>query len=292
MLAAVAPSVAGTPELINAGQAPAGMALVRAGFYKPLFRTATGPDEIPVRSFYLDVCPVTKGAFLEFVRANPEWRRSVVKRELADELYLRDWAGDLDLGTNGGLTQFQPVTEISWCAAKAYAAWQGKRLPTLAEWERAASAGPGRPDGANDPVFTAQILKWYSTPGGGTLAGVGLGSTNFWGIHDLHGLVWEWVIDFESAAVSTNGGGSGKPRDAICGGGAQNASDAGNYPAFMRNALRSSLKPNYCIHNLGFRCASDAYDEARIAGEPQRAPTLEPASFPASIKVLPPPGAR
>ena len=43
----------------------------------------------------------------------------------------------------------------------------------------------------------------------------------------------------------------------FCGAGAQGARDVENYPAFMRYGFRSSLKADYCIHNLGFRCAKD-----------------------------------
>jgi formylglycine-generating enzyme required for sulfatase activity len=51
-----------------------------------------------------------------------------------------------------------PVTNVSWFAAKAYASWKGKRLPTVAEWEYAAAASVDKPDGASDPEFLALIV--------------------------------------------------------------------------------------------------------------------------------------
>src|SRR5438105_219430 len=82
------------------GKPPVGMALISDGVYQPLFRAENDPKEIPVSAVYLDVYPVTNGDFIEFVRANPRWRRSQVKRIFADESYLRNWVGDFDFGTN------------------------------------------------------------------------------------------------------------------------------------------------------------------------------------------------
>ena len=237
-------------------QPPAKMALIPDGVYRPLFRAETDPKEIPVKAFALDILPVTNGDFLEFVRENPRWQRSQVKRIFAEESYLKNWAGDLDPGTNAPASV--PVTYVSWFAAKAYATWKGKRLPTVAEWEYAAAASPARADGQNDPAFKRQVLEWYSTPAAAKLSAVGAGRTNFWGVHDLHGLVWEWVADFNTAMATGDGrGGTSLDRQLFCGGGSQGARDVQNYPAFMRYGFRSSLKANYCVHNLGFRCAKD-----------------------------------
>src|SRR4051794_4899872 len=71
---------------------PPGMVLIPAGHYTPLFRGEKDPKEIAIESFFLDVLPVTNGDFLKFVRANPKWQRSQVKRLFADEDYLKLWA--------------------------------------------------------------------------------------------------------------------------------------------------------------------------------------------------------
>ncbi len=232
------------------------MALIPDGVYRPLFRAETDPATVPVKAFRLDVRPVTNGDFLEFVRANPRWQRSQVKRIFADESYLNHWAADLDPGTNAPLNI--PVTRVSWFAAKAFAQWKGKRLPTVAEWEYAAAASPTRADGENDTAFKRQVFEWYSTPATETPAAAGTGRANFWGVHDLHGLVWEWVADFNTAMVTGDArGDTGLDRQLFCGSGSQGAKDVGNFPAFMRYGFRSSLKANYCVHNLGFRCAKD-----------------------------------
>ena len=242
---------------VGAAEPPAGMVRVPAGVFMPLFRLPTEPKEVRVSSFLLEVAPVTNGQFLEFVRANPQWQRSRVKRLFADESYLRHWAGDLNPGTHV-LSLRQPVTHVSWFAAKSYCAWKGGRLPATAEWEFAASAGFDRPDGTNDTRFVAALNRWYSTPSPTTLPPVATGAKNFFGLHDLHGLVWEWTSDYNSALLTGDArGDTGIERQLFCGSGSQGASDRANYPAFMREAFRSSLKANYAVPNLGFRCAKD-----------------------------------
>src|SRR6266571_7072224 len=67
---------------------PAGMALISDGASRPLFRAENDPKEVAVAAFYLDVFPVTNGDFLAFVRANPRWSRSRVRRLFADKSYL------------------------------------------------------------------------------------------------------------------------------------------------------------------------------------------------------------
>jgi formylglycine-generating enzyme len=234
----------------------AGMVRIPAGVYRPFFRAANDAKEIPVKSFALDALPVTTRDFLEFVRTHPRWQRSGVKHLFADDSYLKNWAGDLDPGTNAPLDA--PVTFVSWFAARAYAEFQGKRLPTVAEWEYAAQASSTRADGENDAAFKREVLQWYSTAAPQKLAAVGHGPKNFYGAGDLHGLVWEWVLDFNSAMVTGDSRGDGGiDAQYFCGAGAQGAQDLDNFPAFMRYGFRSSLKADYCVHNLGFRCAKD-----------------------------------
>jgi formylglycine-generating enzyme len=245
-----------------AGATPAGMVLVPAGRYMPLFRTEKEPKDIAVAAFYLDVLPVTNGEFLEFVRANPKWRRSAVKRLFAEDDYLKRWAGDLEPGSN--VLANAPVTHVSWFAAKAYCSWKGKRLPTTAEWEYAAAASPNQPDGANDPEFVRQVRAWYATRAPAMLPSVGLGQTNCFGVQDLHGLIWEWVADFSTAMVTGDArGDTGLDRQLFCGSGSEGAKDTSNFPAFMRYGFRSSLKATYTVHNLGFRCAKSFEEEKK-----------------------------
>jgi formylglycine-generating enzyme required for sulfatase activity len=235
---------------------PDGMVLVRGGTYQPLYESATGPDDVAVDAFFLAETAVTNAEYLAFVRANPAWRRSAVKPIFADGGYLRHWTGDLDLGA--ALPE-QPVVNVSWFAARAYAAWKGMRLPTTDEWEYAASASAVRPDGRSDPDYTRRLLLWYGRPTPNPMPAVGSTPPNYWGVRDLHGLVWEWVGDFTSALITAD---SRSNRDAnsrrFCAAGAVGASDFEDYAAFLRFGFRGGLEAHYTVPNLGFRLAADA----------------------------------
>jgi formylglycine-generating enzyme len=231
------------------------MVLVSGGFYKPLFKDAAD-EEIKVEKFYLDVYPVANAEFLAFVKANPQWKRSNVKKIFADKNYLKNWESDFEPGAK--VKPDGPVTFVSWFAAKAYAEWAGKRLPTVAEWEYAASAGSTKKYGADDEEEIKKILKWYSQLSVNIIPSVGSTEKNYWGVYDMHGLIWEWTYDFNTALVTGDSRGDGNlERNLFCGSGSANAKDIKNYPAFMRYGYRSSLKANYTTHNLGFRCAKD-----------------------------------
>ena len=78
-----------------------GMTAIPGGIYRPLFRGDKDAKEISVAAFQLDLRPVTNAEFLTFVRENPKWQRSQVKRLFADEGYLAHWTGDLALGKAG-----------------------------------------------------------------------------------------------------------------------------------------------------------------------------------------------
>jgi formylglycine-generating enzyme required for sulfatase activity len=194
------------------------------------------------------------------VRTHPEWRRSRVSRLFADVSYLRHWRGDLDPGPRAPAQS--PVVHVSWFAARAYAAWLGKRLPTVNEWERAAAADETRPDASADPRFLERVRNSSSRRTPAVLPSVGGGFRNLWGIEELHGPVREWTLDFNSALVSGESRGDASlERTLFCGAGATNASDFGDYAAFMRFAYRASLEADYTTANLGFRCARDVDSE-------------------------------
>jgi formylglycine-generating enzyme required for sulfatase activity len=240
------------------------MVAIPAGRYQPLYRLPprSGADTTRARppdavaAFEIDVHPVTNAQFLEFVRAHPEWRRSRVKPLFADAAYLRHWKGDLELGEQA--PPESPVVHVSWFAARAYCRALGKRLPRVAEWEYVAAASETRRDAARDPEFQQRLRDWYARPTPHPLPRVGAGPPNAYGVEDLHGLVWEWTLDFNSALVTGESRQDAALESGLyCGSGAVNAADFGNYAAFMRYAFRSSLDARYCVASLGFRGARD-----------------------------------
>lgn len=237
---------------------PDGMVRIEGDTFMPFYSSIE--DSVTVESFYLDKYAVTNGQFLEFVKANPNWRRSNVKSVFAEDGYLKHWSGDLDLGPNANKIKNSPVTNVSWFAARAYAKWKGKRLPTLHEWEYVASASRHKPLASRDKEFVQQILDWYSRPNPEMLPPVGQSPPNYHGIYDMHGLIWEWVQDFNTVFISGESrSDQGELKQFYCAAGSSAASetDKENYAAFLRYAFRGSLEADYSVGNLGFRCAKD-----------------------------------
>ena len=227
------------------------MVLVKGGVYLPLYGAEN--KTVKVEPFLMDIYPVTNADYLKFVEEYPQWKKSNVKPLFADKSYLTNWKDD---ETFQGLPK-APVTNVSWFAAKKYCECQGKRLPTMDEWEFAAMANEKMQDARRIETYNQFILNWYETP---KTFNNPIGETfkNYWGIYDLHGLVWEWTLDFNSVLIS---GESRKDVDKdsnlFCGSAAIGASDLMNYAAFMRYAFRGSMKARYSSQNLGFRCAKD-----------------------------------
>jgi formylglycine-generating enzyme required for sulfatase activity len=230
-------------------------ALIPDGTYDSILPQVDGATSTAVAPYALDRMPVTNAEFLAFVRAHPEWRRDRVARLFADERYLAHWAGPDKLGD---ARPAQPVVHVSWFAAKAYCEARGARLPTWYEWELAAAANASSRDARSDPAWRQQILDWYAQPSSLPLPDVGGGAANVYGVADLHGLVWEWVLDFNALLVSDDSreqGGADIAR--FCGEGALSAADREQYAVLMRIAFLSSLEARYTTRNLGFRCAWD-----------------------------------
>ena len=230
--------------------------------YKPLpagiFKTVLPPDGkqglATVRPFSLRTMPVSNGEFANFTQKSPQWRVKNVVAVFADGQYLSHWPAS---GLPGKGQLAQPVTNVSWFAAQAYCETEGARLPTWHEWEYAAAADPTRVDAREDPAWRERILAWYSRKSA-PLPGVGSTPKNTYGIHDLHGVIWEWVHDTSALMVSGDSRNQGDP-DILqfCGAGALSANDRENYPVLMRIAMLSSLGAASTTRNLGFRCAKD-----------------------------------
>jgi len=229
------------------------MVPIKGGTYIPLY----GRDsmKVAISNFQMDVYPVTNQQFLEFVKKYPKWQRSQVIKLFADGNYLSGWESDTALNKN--MSPNAPATNISWFVANDYCECQGKRLPTIDEWEYAAMANETIADARTLESYNEYILGWYEKP---KTFNNEIGSTfeNYWNVYDLHGLVWEWTSDFNSVLVSGESRKDmDKDSDLFCGSAAIGATDLMNYAAFMRYAIRGSLKAKYSMKNLGFRCVKD-----------------------------------
>jgi serine/threonine protein kinase len=159
----------------------------------PLSDPDRGASEMPQRTaeiksgFWLDAYEVTNEAFLKFIQAQPEWRRSEPDATKRQGDYLKHWADDL---TYPGGAADLPISNVSWYAADSYCAWANKRLPTEAEWEYAARASFKTAywwGGAD--AFDASKANNGSTLWPATQAEM----RNPWGFYGMLGNVREWT---------------------------------------------------------------------------------------------------
>jgi sulfatase modifying factor 1 len=224
---------------------------IPAGKLTSVLSGASRADEaIGLAAFALRTMPVTNREFLAFTEAHPEWARGQAPAVFADASYLHQQP-PAPLAEE---VASRPVTSVSWFAAQAFCDSEGARLPTWYEWEYVAAADAERSDARRDPAWRARILAWYGQSSRAPAA-VG-GAANLYGVRDLHGLVWEWVDDFNALLVSADSRNQGDPDQLqYCGAGAISLQDRENYAVLMRVALLSSLRGADTTANLGFRCA-------------------------------------
>lgn len=230
-----------------------GMAFINGSRYLPLY----GRDStvVEVKNFEMDLYPVTNAQYVAFVTKYPKWQKSKVIKLFADDTYLTNWKNDLEFKDSEKPNS--PVTYLSWFAAKAYCECQNKRLPTVDEWEYVAMADETTKDARVKPSYNEQILAWYEAPRSNENR-IGRTPKNVWGVYDLHGLVWEWTLDFNSVLITGESRKDvDKDNNLFCGSAAVNATDLMNYAAFMRYAIRGSLQAKYTMKNLGFRCVKN-----------------------------------
>jgi len=229
---------------------------IPGGNIESVLPPAPGVKVATVPAFRLDAALVSNGDFAHFVRARPEWRRDRIGGLFGDAGYLQHWASNTEPGKN---IVRQPVTQVSWFAASAYCEARGARLPRWYEWELVAAASDSMPDARDDPAWRQQILDWYSTSARAVLPVTGATPANYYGVHDMHGVVWEWVEDAGSMLVSEDSREQGNPdRARFCGSGAVSLEQKENYAMLMRIAMLSSMKASYSSGSMGFRCASDS----------------------------------
>jgi formylglycine-generating enzyme len=228
------------------GKDGAPMVLVPAGEF-PMGSEQGDDDEQPVHrvfldSFYLDTFEVTNGQFAKFVAAiqsEPPW-------------------GFADQETPV-VRADHPVRWVNWLEATGYCLWAGKRLPTEAEWEKAARGTDGRvyPWGNEPPTPVHAVFGLKE--GAETVSPIGNRDKGMspYGVHDLAGNLYEWVADWYDEAVyrpmpTINPRGPTEGTTKVQRGGSYI-----NSPYRLRASFRTKGDPTEHDPNVGFRCAHD-----------------------------------
>ncbi|MDH4081910.1 MAG: formylglycine-generating enzyme family protein [Nitrospira sp.] len=216
-----------------------------------------GRDEYPrhdvlVDTFAIDKFEVTNGLYLAFVKSTGH---RVPQNPNNPTRNL--WQGDSITESLIG----RPVINVDWFDAEAYCKWAGKRLPTEAEWEKAAKGTSDRrfPWGNVEP--TAKHLNYNQRwIGEKTLMPVGSyeAGKSPYGVYDMAGNVWEWVNDwydaqyYEKSPEKNPTGPAAGSKKVIRGAGWQNETPT------VRIFTRVESDPMVRNESTGFRCATDA----------------------------------
>lgn len=230
---------------------------------------------VNVDSFFMDKHPVTNRQFKEFVTANPQWRRPpelylwnikwnrTKKRAEHDGDYLKHWHGK---GYPDEKDE-HPVVWVSWYAAMAYAEWRGKRLPTEAEWEKAARGGITGQDYPWGNSIDATLANYHDRIG--DITEVGKYPANGYGLYDIAGNVWEWCLDvYDSGSYlklsqhnPISGANSVKSvTNELTDESVQRVLRGGSWldtPQLLQTAFRYKNNPRRTLGRIGFRCVKD-----------------------------------
>lgn len=196
---------------------------------------------------------VTVREYLEFAESTnsnfPEWLTNKQNIKLISMSHYK----------NTNLNDDAPIVGISWENAKEYCAWKSSkenklyRLPTEAEWEYACRAGSEGRYSFGDDEKELGKYAWFNENSNQRAHPVGTKRENAWGLHDMHGNVWEWCEDIWSDNYELT------PRD----GSANRVGNANvrvlrggswvDSSRYVRSSNRNGYDADGCDNDLGFR---------------------------------------
>jgi len=213
--------------------------------------------KVMISSYFIDKYEVTNGEFKEFVDANPQWHPSRIDPNKHDGRYLKHWTR----GAPKTDDLNRPVCYVSWYAARAYAEWRGKRLPTEAEWEKAAKGKTKDKEfwWGNYSDAKKAVYEFYAEK---KPAPVGTFPANNYDVHEILGNITEWVEDTYDPEFYRKAKGEQDPVNTASG--REKVLRGGSYKSRGRDLalhLRDHNDPRFCHMTVGFRCAKMATAE-------------------------------
>ncbi len=216
------------------------------------FENETPRHTVYLNAFYMDVYEVTNAQYKQFMDATGHSAPAYWKIPPFSQ-------------------PNQPVVGVRWGDAAAYAQWAGKRLPTEAEWEKAARGGLVGKRYPWGDTLTRDDANYEGTGGRDQwedTAPVGSFPPNGYGLHDMAGNAWEWCMDEYDSGFYAKG-----PKNNPVAGGVikfvnnnftsvktlrvRRGGGWSFYPSFVRVADRYDGGPTYTYGLLGFRCAGN-----------------------------------
>jgi serine/threonine-protein kinase len=212
--------------------------------------TTTGnSDEKPVHkatlnAFWIDKTEVTNRMYALCVRAG-----TCIEPAGKSSATHSSYYGDSDFDN-------YPVIFMVWNSAKAYCEWADRRLPTEAEWEKAARGIDARTYPWGNDAPNSNLLNYKYAIGDVTEVGKYPNGASPYGALDMAGNAWEWVADWYSQiyyqdSPSSNPLGANSGQYKVLRGGTWYDSDTG-----VRSTDRGGTEPADAGYNVGFRCAS------------------------------------
>jgi len=239
-------------------------------------------DESPAHTvflddFYIDQYEVTNQQFAEFLNLHENQPKgNVTWFDVDDEdarIHYMNGGWKADPGYEN-----HPAVEVTWYGAREFCEWNGKRLPTEAEWEKAARGPEGsiypwgnefdssRVNGDDETIEDSYSIPCTPTCCDGYDRTAPVGSfpngISPYGVYDMAGNVWEWVYDyykenFYGQSPSTNPIAESEVGDASW---VPHVFRGGSWNDYTVDSLRSSNRandlPNTSTANIGFRCAT------------------------------------